>query len=203
MGARSRLLTICGIGSIFIVPIHAQMSDGLGPSRDAAPSVQFGQGFQDIAPSPAPGKPGTIQTLPKVEPPEGVQRGREAVITASEYLHAVNRLKSAAGPMAWISAPLLSEVPTLAPVMGLGSDGSQHPAQKLVPLLADFGADDLGVIDASMIKVTRLMEDIRSAGLSFEVQGGGQLLKDDTADGTWDKCDDSRLDLRHKPADRI
>jgi aminodeoxyfutalosine synthase len=129
--------------------------------------------------------------------------GREAVITASEYLHAVNRLKSAAGQMAWISAPLLSEVPTLAPVMGLGSDGSQHPAQKLVPLLADFGADDLGVIDASMIKVTRLMEDIRSAGLSVEVQSGGLLLKDDAAHATWDKCDDSGLDLRHKPTDRI
>jgi len=58
------------------------MSDELGPSRDAPPSVQFGQGFQDIAPSPAPGKPGTVLTLPKVEPPEGAQRGREAVITS-------------------------------------------------------------------------------------------------------------------------
>ena len=60
----------------------AQMSDELGPSRDAPPSVQFGQGFQDIAPSPAPGKPGTVVTMPKVEPPEGAQRGREAVITS-------------------------------------------------------------------------------------------------------------------------
>jgi hemolysin activation/secretion protein len=58
------------------------MADELGPSRDAAPSVQFGQGFQDIAPSPAPGKPGTVRTLPKVEPPPGAQRGREAVITS-------------------------------------------------------------------------------------------------------------------------
>jgi len=60
----------------------AQLPDELGPSRDAAPSVQFGQGFQDIAPSPAPGRPGTVQTMPKVEPPEGAQRGREAVITS-------------------------------------------------------------------------------------------------------------------------
>lgn len=54
----------------------------MGPSRTTAPSVQFGQGFQDIAPSPAPGKPGTVQTLPKVEPPEGATRAREAVIAA-------------------------------------------------------------------------------------------------------------------------
>ena len=82
MGAWSRLLTICGIGAALAVPIHAQITEDTGPSRSAPPSVQFGQGFQDIAPSPAPGKPGTIQTFPKVEPPEGVQRGREAVITA-------------------------------------------------------------------------------------------------------------------------
>jgi len=60
----------------------ALAQDAMGPSRTTAPSVQFGQGFQDIAPSPAPGKPGTIQTLPKVEPPEGASRAREAVITS-------------------------------------------------------------------------------------------------------------------------
>ena len=59
-----------------------QLPDELGPSRDAPPSVQFGQGFQDIAPSPAPGRPGTVQTLPKVEPPEGASKAREAIITA-------------------------------------------------------------------------------------------------------------------------
>jgi len=59
-----------------------QLPDEMGPSRDAPPSVQFGQGFQDIAPSPAPGRPGTVQTLPKVEPPEGASKAREAIITA-------------------------------------------------------------------------------------------------------------------------
>jgi hypothetical protein len=44
--------------------------------------VQFGQGFQDIAPSLPTSKPGTVQTIPKVEQPEGSTRGRESIITA-------------------------------------------------------------------------------------------------------------------------
>ena len=82
MGERSRILPIYGILLLLAVESFGQMADELGPSRTAPPSVQFGQGFQDIAPSPVPGKPGTVQTIPKVEPPAGVQRGREAVITA-------------------------------------------------------------------------------------------------------------------------
>ena len=82
MGTRCRNLTICGILLLFAAKSFAQLPDELGPSRAAPPSVQFGQGFQGIAPSPVPGKPGTVQTIPKVEPPEGAQRGREAVITA-------------------------------------------------------------------------------------------------------------------------
>ena len=60
----------------------AQLPDDMGPSRSAPPSVQFGQGFQDIAPSPAPGKPSSVKIEPKIEQPEGVTRQREAVITS-------------------------------------------------------------------------------------------------------------------------
>lgn len=82
MGSRCKYFPIYGACMIFVCEAFAQLSDDLGPSRSEAPSVQFGKGFQDIAPSPAPGKAGTIQSLPKVEPPSGVTRGREAVITA-------------------------------------------------------------------------------------------------------------------------
>ena len=82
MGARFSFWPICGALLFLAETIFAQLPDELGPSRNVAPSVQFGQGFQDIAPSPATGKAGTIQTFPKVEPPVGAQRGREAVITA-------------------------------------------------------------------------------------------------------------------------
>lgn len=82
MGERYIILPICCALLIFSGKVAAQTMDPMGPSRTTAPSVQFGQGFQDIAPSPAPGKPGTIQTLPKVEPPEGASRAREAVITS-------------------------------------------------------------------------------------------------------------------------
>ncbi|NBS88039.1 MAG: ShlB/FhaC/HecB family hemolysin secretion/activation protein, partial [Verrucomicrobia bacterium] len=44
--------------------------------------MQFGQGFQDIAPSLPASKAGTVQTIPKVEPPAGSSRGRESIITA-------------------------------------------------------------------------------------------------------------------------
>ena len=82
MGARCRNLPIYGMLLLFAAEASGQLADELGPSRADPPSVQFGQGFQDIAPSPAPGKPGTIQTLPKVEPPEGASRAREAIITS-------------------------------------------------------------------------------------------------------------------------
>ena len=82
MGARCIYLPICCALFLFTGKVAAQTTDYGGPSRSTAPSVQFGQGYQDIAPSPAPGKPGTIQTLPKVEPPAGSGRSREAVITA-------------------------------------------------------------------------------------------------------------------------
>ncbi|MEY4631447.1 MAG: putative dehypoxanthinylfutalosine cyclase [Pseudomonadota bacterium] len=109
-----------------------------------------------------------------------------AVITAHEYMQALQKLRSAAGTSATLIAPVMDHVPTLAPAMGLGSDGTQHPAQKLIPLLADHGADDLGIVDPDKIKITRLIEDIRSAGLSA---ANCQSL--------------ATLDLRHKPADRM
>ncbi|NBQ53070.1 MAG: hypothetical protein EBU49_05760, partial [Proteobacteria bacterium] len=120
-----------------------------------------------------------------------LEASRDGVITAGEYLDAIQKLRSAAGDQAEIVTSILSHVPTLAPAMGLGSDGSQHPVQKLVPLLADFGANDLGLIDPAMIKVNRLVEDIRCAGLA--------------AAGAWpsDHSDSNPgLDLRHKPDDR-
>lgn len=83
MGARYAHLSIYGVFSVLLSgTLLAQVQDSLTPSRSTAPSVQFGQGFQDIAPSPAPGKAGSVQTLPKVEPPAGATRGREAVITS-------------------------------------------------------------------------------------------------------------------------
>ena len=60
----------------------AQTDNAYLPSRTQAPSVQFGQQFQDIAPSLPTSKPGTVQTIPKVEPPQGSSRARESMITA-------------------------------------------------------------------------------------------------------------------------
>jgi len=102
MGARFSYWPICGALLFLAETILAQLPDELGPNRNAAPSVQFGQGFQDIAPSPAPGKPGTIQTLPRVEPPVGAQRGREAVITAElkglVFVEGENQIKAEGVP---------------------------------------------------------------------------------------------------------
>jgi len=60
----------------------AQTDNAYLPSRAQSPSVQFGQQFQDIAPSLPTSKPGTVQTIPKVEPPQGSSRARESIITA-------------------------------------------------------------------------------------------------------------------------
>ena len=82
MGERCKFYATCWASIVFSWIPLGLAQDAVGPSRTTAPSVQYGQGFQDIAPSPAPGKPGTIQTLPKVEPPEGASRAREAIITS-------------------------------------------------------------------------------------------------------------------------
>lgn len=60
--------------------LYAQTPQDVLPSRSEAPSVQFGQPFQDVAPSPVPSRPGSIQSLPKL--PEAEVKGRDQVITA-------------------------------------------------------------------------------------------------------------------------
>ena len=51
------------------------------PTRSQGPSVEFGQGFQSVAPSmPRPAE-GRIKVEPKVESPEGGE-AKEAVVTA-------------------------------------------------------------------------------------------------------------------------
>ena len=82
MGERSTHWPIYGALFLSVSVAVAQVGNSLNPTRSEGPSVQFGQGFQDIAPSPAPGKAGSVQTLPKVEPPVGSSRSREAVITS-------------------------------------------------------------------------------------------------------------------------
>ena len=82
MGHRFTKYPIYWIPFFFGGLILAQSQEEILPSRSAAPSVQFGQSFQNIAPSLPTSKPGSVQTIPKVEPPPGVNRGREAIITA-------------------------------------------------------------------------------------------------------------------------
>ena len=79
---------VCTFRSIGWIPLflgamaYGQNDNAFLPSRTQPPSVQFGQGFQDIAPSLPTSKPGSVQTIPKVEQPQGSSRGRESIITA-------------------------------------------------------------------------------------------------------------------------
>ena len=123
MGERSRVLPIYGILLLMAAESLGQLPDELGPSRDAPPSVQFGQGFQDIAPSPAPGRPGTVQTLPKVEPPEGASKAREAIITAElkglVFVEREEQIKTegVAGVQGVVASSELLQRPAFAEVM--------------------------------------------------------------------------------------
>lgn len=114
-----------------------------------------------------------------------------SIVTAQEYLSAVQELRSAVGQSLEILTPVLTDVPALAPAMGLGSDGSQHPVQKIIPLLADFGSDHLGLIDTRKVRLNRIMEDIRSAGIVPEFTGDDRVYQTS-----------ENFDLRHKPRDR-
>ena len=79
---------VCTFRSIGWIPLflgamaYGQNDNAFLPSRTQPPSVQFGQGFQDIAPSLPTSKPGSVQTIPKVEQPQGSSRARESIITA-------------------------------------------------------------------------------------------------------------------------
>ena len=94
--------------AIYCIPLllggllRAQSPQDVLPSRSEAPSVQFGQPFQDVAPSLPPSRPGSIQSIPKVEPPEGGVRAREAVITAElkglVFVEAESQIKGAGAP---------------------------------------------------------------------------------------------------------
>ena len=98
----------CIRGAIYCIPLllggllRAQSPQDVLPSRSEAPSVQFGQPFQDVAPSLPPSRPGSIQSIPKVEPPEGGVRAREAVITAElkglVFVEAESQIKGAGAP---------------------------------------------------------------------------------------------------------
>ena len=74
----------CGLLGGFFA--HAQEGDSNEyalpyPTRNQGPSVEFGQGFQSVAPSmPVPAE-GRIKVEPKVESAEGAE-GKEAVVTA-------------------------------------------------------------------------------------------------------------------------
>jgi len=82
MGHGCTFRSIYGISVLLCAMSYGQTPDENFPSRSRPPSVQFGQGFQDIAPSLPASKAGTVQTIPKVEPPAGSSRGRESIITA-------------------------------------------------------------------------------------------------------------------------
>jgi len=73
---------IYGILFLFGGVLYAQSPTDTLPSRSDAPSVQFGQPFQDVAPSMPQGRPGSVQTLPKVEPAEDATKGRERIVAA-------------------------------------------------------------------------------------------------------------------------
>lgn len=98
----------CIRGAIYCIPLllggllRAQSPQDVLPSRSEAPSVQFGQPFQDVAPSLPPSRPGSIQSIPKVEPPEGGVRAREAVITAElkglVFVEAESQIMGAGAP---------------------------------------------------------------------------------------------------------
>ncbi|NCW28735.1 MAG: ShlB/FhaC/HecB family hemolysin secretion/activation protein, partial [Verrucomicrobia bacterium] len=76
------------LGSVVLgaFPVWAQEGDGNEfalpyPTRSQGPSVEFGQGFQSVAPSMPRPADGRIKVEPKVESPEGGQ-AKEAVVTA-------------------------------------------------------------------------------------------------------------------------
>lgn len=158
------------------------------PAASRVDWAQFKESLQDVSSERRPlGMTSVMLSTVKA-------RSGGSIVTAQEYLEAIHYLRSFGGPQLEILTPVMEEVPVLAPVMGLGSDGSQHPAQKIVPLLADFGADDLGVVDPERIRLPRIIEDIWSAGIQPEIP----QIKDfkDSIEHL------GGLDLRHKPGNR-
>ena len=72
------------------------------PTRSEGPSIQYGQGFQSVAPSMPASREGQILVKPKVQRAEGVDASKEAIITSEivglVFLEKADQLKESGVP---------------------------------------------------------------------------------------------------------
>jgi len=72
------------------------------PTRSEGPSIQYGQGFQSVAPSMPASREGQILVKPKVHRAEGVDASKEAIITSEivglVFLEKADQLKESGVP---------------------------------------------------------------------------------------------------------
>lgn len=93
-----------------------------------------------------------------------IQPSPDSEITPVEYLRAVAIARLILPEVEAIITPLTA-IPTLSNKMGIGTEYTQHPQEKIVGLCLLSGSSGLGVLEEREITVASIIEDIRSAGL--------------------------------------
>ncbi len=62
----------------------------------------------------------------------------------------------------------LGSYKALSPMVKVGAELKQHPSQKLIPVLANFGVDDLGFFQVDSFNLEELEEDLASVGKTLK-----------------------------------
>ncbi len=93
-----------------------------------------------------------------------VEAAPTSFVTPLDYLKAIAIARIALPANIQIVAPFLS-LPTLGLAKGEGSQSYQHPAEKLAPLVAYYGAQSLGSLDVMQTSPRAILDLVEGSGI--------------------------------------
>ena len=105
-----------------------------------------------------------------------VEPAKETKLTPIEYVRALAISRIALKSVKSISSPL-SRIPTLSNKVGIGTEYTQHPQEKIAGVCLLAGSNDLGLLEEDQITVASIVEDIRSCGLTPKLRDGSYEIQ--------------------------
>lgn len=108
-----------------------------------------------------------------------VEPAKEIKLTPIEYIRAVAMARIVLRNVNYISTPL-HRIPSISNKMGLGTEYTQHPQEKIAGVCLIAGSTDLGLLEEKTITIASIIEDIRSAGLEPRLRDGSYSIKEET-----------------------
>lgn len=108
-----------------------------------------------------------------------VEPARATKLTPTEYIRALAIARIYLKDLKHISSPLL-RIPTISNKMGIGTEYTQHPQEKIAGVCLLSGSNDLGLLEENKITLDSILEDVRSAGLHPKIRSGCYTIHDIT-----------------------